>query len=97
MIPHAVSSQNYYKYKYMYICTLFLTTNGVYYSGVDCGNPPNIGNGDVSFNTTYSGSIAVYTCKSSFVLLGFEDDGLCTCQIDGNWEDTPTCGELQLC
>ena len=90
MIPHAVSSQNCIENKCI---LLYLTTNGVYNSGVDCGDPPSIENGDVSFNTTYNGSTAVYTCNSPYELLGI---GLRTCQIDGNWEYTPTCGELKL-
>lgn len=57
---------------------------------VDCGNLPDIPNGDVNITPdTQLGSAAIYTCDTGFELNG---NKLRRCQADGTWSGSePTC------
>lgn len=56
---------------------------------IDCGKPPAILNGNVSFTTTIFSSIATYTCGLGYRLNG-SDKSFCTDK--GTWtRPTPTC------
>lgn len=53
---------------------------------VDCGSLANVTNGQVSFITTFGGSVANYTCNRRHRLCGAESR---TCQSNGSWSGSP--------
>ena len=62
---------------------------------IDCGNAPDILNGEVTFNGTTVGSTATYSCNTGFEIVGKSSR---SCQTSGTWSGTtPTCGRKQPC
>lgn len=62
-----------------------------------CGQLPNPPNGDVTLTGTTEGSLAVYTCRRGFTLVGNRQR---SCQANGQWSgNQPICrrSELQYC
>ncbi|CAI8000473.1 Sushi, von Willebrand factor type A, EGF and pentraxin domain-containing protein 1, partial [Geodia barretti] len=61
-------------------------------SPIDCGILEDIFNGFVEFDSTLFGSIASYTCRDGFVLMG---KGIRQCIESGQWSgDEPVCQEV---
>ena len=53
---------------------------------MDCGPPPEIDNGNVTFDSTLFGSVATYECDEDY----FFDDGIKTtrtCLESGEWSN----------
>ncbi|XP_065903790.1 adhesion G-protein coupled receptor V1-like [Dysidea avara] len=61
--------------------TVFITDDDV-----NCGNPRQPVNGQVTFTTDYRGSIATYNCNEGYVLCGSRNR---TCQPNGLWSGSP--------
>ena len=66
------------------------------FSLVDCGDPGQPANGNVSFVTTREGGMANYTCNEGYNLTGITQR---ICQSNGSWSgDVPTCqSKLRNC
>ena len=62
---------------------------------VDCGNPPELQNGEVLMNTTTENSVVTYKCINGYRF--HENITSRTCLASGNWtEGNISCSEL-LC
>ena len=62
-------------------------------AAIDCGILEDIFNGFVEFDSTLFGSIASYTCRDGFVLMG---KGIRQCIESGQWSgDEPVCQGLK--
>jgi hypothetical protein len=57
---------------------------------VDCGDPPQILDGDVDYTTTTFGSTATYTCIPGSTIDPPGGETI-ACQADGTWETPPAC------
>ena len=51
-------------------------------SAVDCGSPPDLPHGNVTFQDTIYGNVAVYECDMGFRLMGQSNR---TCLASGLW------------
>ena len=60
------------------------------YVAVDCGEPENIENGEVSYSSTTLTSSANYSCNNGYTLVGYSASLICN--KDGKWE-----GQLPAC
>ena len=60
---------------------------------VDCSTPPTPGNGSVTYDNTFEGSVANYSCNDGFRLVG---DDQTVCQSNATWSGVvPICiGEI---
>lgn len=64
-------------------------------AAIDCGRLEDITNGFVEFDSTSFGSIASYTCRDGFVLMG---KGIRQCRDNGQWSgEEPVCQGLTSC
>ena len=67
------------------ICTCMY----VYITAVDCGNLMSLENGNVLVGMTTPGAVAVYTCDTSYELVG---NPFRQCHENGTWSgEAPTC------
>ena len=55
----------------------------MYFPEVDCGNPPNVDNANISFIGTTIGLLATYTCNEGYVL--GSGTFTSTCDTSGKW------------
>ena len=61
---------------------------------INCEEPPNITNGNVSITGLTPGSVATYSCASGYYLKGQQNR---TCNFLGKWSSNePNCGELTV-
>ena len=59
------------------------------YSVTDCGDPPSISHGEVTFSSTTFGSTAIYSCNVGYEL---DEESTLTCEAGGQWSGTvPEC------
>lgn len=62
----------------------------LFYAGVNCGPPPQLGNGSISLGLTTFNSLAGYSCDEGFVLN--PPNTIRTCQADMTWSGVdPVC------
>jgi len=59
---------------------------------VQCGDPPDIDNGSVSFTGNGIDDIAEYSCDFRLTLVG---NNILTCTVNGTWGEPPTCEDLR--
>ncbi|MBN3326183.1 MASP2 protease, partial [Atractosteus spatula] len=64
---------------------------------VDCAQPDEILNGQVSASTTTFQSVLRYTCKEPFYKMKGDADGRYTCASDGYWRDSKGRSDLPEC
>ncbi|XP_015192366.1 mannan-binding lectin serine protease 2 [Lepisosteus oculatus] len=64
---------------------------------VDCAQPDEILNGQVSASTTTFQSVIRYTCKEPFYKMKGDADGRYTCASDGYWRDSKGKSDLPEC
>ena len=60
---------------------------------VDCSRPPNISNGEVTYNNTYYTFKAHYSCNLPYVLIGKPN---IICQRNGLWGRPGRCGKFVI-
>ena len=76
---------------YIHVCVLSC------YTVVDCGPPPELDNGNVTFSSTLVDSVATYECDEDYF---FDDDGTKTtrtCLDSGEWSNEDLlCSEFAL-
>ena len=66
----------------------------IYLIAVNCGLLPDPANGQVSANGTVFQQTAIYSCNTSYNLVG---DSTRTCQATGTWSGSePTCQRTLL-
>lgn len=61
---------------------------------LDCGVPPAVVNGSLTFGVTTFGATAGYTCNSGFNRIG---SASVTCSATGAWTAPPTCSDINEC
>ena len=80
-------------------CCIVTKTKGFHFkslsfglcSATNCGMPVVPEHGLVSYNDTWSGSVANYSCEEGFTVQGSQS---VVCSVEGEWLNHPNCTSI---